>query len=137
MSAAQGPGAAAGGGSRTPLSAAPRTPASGLPQFTPLSASGPSSERRPKSPPVRWEREREREREREMETVNGREGERGEEGGEMGESRSLDRERERALRSMRDRASPAPPPRSTNRPGSSAGPLRPSPVAIPPREGMI
>ncbi|KAK0500855.1 exo84 subunit/exocyst complex component [Armillaria luteobubalina] len=44
--------------------------------------------------------------------------------------------------SMRDRpprsarASPAPPPRSTNRPGSSAG-HRPPPVAVPPREGMI
>ncbi|KAK0466198.1 exo84 subunit/exocyst complex component [Desarmillaria tabescens] len=44
--------------------------------------------------------------------------------------------------SIRDRpprsakASPAPPPRSTNRPGSSAG-HRPPPVAVPSREGMI
>ncbi|PBL00232.1 hypothetical protein ARMGADRAFT_916969 [Armillaria gallica] len=42
--------------------------------------------------------------------------------------------RDRPPRSAR--ASPAPPPRSTNRPGSSAG-HRPPPVAVPPREGMI
>ena len=134
VSGAQGLGAAAGGGSRTPLSGVPRTPASGIPSPTgmPLSAPGPPS------PSVRWERERERELERER-TMNDREGEREEdrEASEaMGESWSLDWERGGTLRSMRGRASPAPPPRSTNRPGSSAG-LRPPPVAIPPREGMI
>jgi hypothetical protein len=76
---------------------------------------------------MRWEREWEREREREGE----REG-----GGEMGEDWALDRERDRVSRSMRSGASPAPPPRSTNRPGSTVG-SRPPPVAIPPREGMI
>ncbi|KAG7452025.1 uncharacterized protein BT62DRAFT_1071208 [Guyanagaster necrorhizus] len=42
--------------------------------------------------------------------------------------------RERPPRSAK--ASPAPPPRSTNRPGSSTG-HRPPPVAVPSREGMI
>jgi exocyst complex component 8 len=118
--------AAPGAGARTPLSGLPRSPASGLPPF-PLSA--PSSERRPRSPPVRREREREREREGEQK------GEREGEGvGEMGEDWLL--KREKSLRAMRGGggASPAPPPRSTNRPGSMT---RPPPAAVPLREGMI
>lgn len=124
-------------GARTPISARPhtpvsavpglgpgtRTPVSGIRPVTPLSAPGPLSERRPRTPPVRREPERDREGEQEREKV-----------GETGEGWLL--ERQKSLRMMRSGPSPAPPPRSTNRPGSSAGP-RPPPVAIPPREGMI
>jgi hypothetical protein len=86
--------------------------------MTPLSASVAGSERRPRSPQVRrdWENEREGERE---------------DGGDW----LSERDKVRELRGMRIGTSPAPPPRSVRRPGSSSG--RPPPVAIPPREGMI
>jgi exocyst complex component 8 len=113
--------AAPGLGARTPLSGLPRTPASGLPPATPLSASVPPSERRPRSPQLRPDRDQELEHE-------------GEHEGDGEEDWIL--KREKSLRAMRGGANPAPPSRSTNRPGSSSG-IRPPPVAVPVREGMI
>ncbi|KAF8079188.1 exo84 subunit/exocyst complex component [Lyophyllum atratum] len=113
---ARTPASAAPPRSRTPVSAAPprsaalRPPASPHP---PLSGSATGQDVPMASPVPRRARDRDRERDEEWTS-----------------------DRERPPRSSR--SSPVPPPRSSNRPGSSAGQAPRSPlVAIPQREGMI
>ncbi|RDB19331.1 Exocyst complex component EXO84 [Hypsizygus marmoreus] len=137
------PASAAPPRARTPISAAPprvRTPVSAAPPRvrTPVSAAPPrartpaSAAPPPMSAPAYGERG-------DMPLVSPvprrtRGGERERGGGEWERERERERERdeERAARS-----SPAPPPRSMNRPGSTAGQRLPPPVAVPQREGMI